>query len=99
MESISDYTKAEEHKDLVSSLLKQIYKDIDPKYYKELTISVSKKIQSTYTLKQSIGEDNKEYLEEAARIHGVEFNTILDSFMLFLLIVENVGLSNQINNI
>ena len=97
MTSMSDYTKVAEHKDLVSGLLKQIFTGIDPKDYAEMTNLVSKKIHNTYLLKKSIAEDNKEYLEEAARIHGVEFNTVLDSFMLFLLIVENIGLAKQLN--
>ena len=98
-DSIRDYVESAKQKDLISQLLKQSFISIPPEYYEEMTELILEKLRTTNAVRKFISEKNKDIIEETARINEVTENAVIDSFVYFFLIVENVLLAKQVEEL
>ncbi len=96
MESIKDYAEQGFQKDLIVDILRQIVPDVSVAEYEELTEMVAYKIQFMTEYRTSLASSTEVKLAETAAKLGVTEDHVLDTFIHFSLIVENVWLAKQL---
>ena len=64
-----------------------------------MTELILEKLRTTNAVRKFISEKNKDIIEETARINEVTENAVIDSFVYFFLIVENVLLAKQVEEL
>jgi hypothetical protein len=97
MESVRDYVEMEYQKDLISQLLKQVFVDASEKDYEELTEMVFNKIHLQNSIRQNFKITKEDSLARTAEYYGVTTNAVLDAFLFFNLVVENVFLTKKLS--
>jgi hypothetical protein len=97
MESIKDYAEVAYQKDLINMLLRQLFVGLTDQDYVEYTEMVCSKIHQQNGIRKSIRTDKGDYLESTATYYGVTTDAVLDAFMYFNLVVENIFLIKQLS--
>ncbi len=97
MDSIKDYVEMEYQKDLISQLLKQVFVDTDETSYEEYTEMVFAKIHQQNSIRRNFKNNRGDALTHTAEYYGVTPDTVLDAFLYFNLIVENIFLIKQLS--
>lgn len=96
MNSIKQYAESEFRKTLINQLLKSAFNNIKLEEYDEITELVAKKIKSMNTIRESLRSASKESISKTASDFNIDENSVLDSFIYFTLIVENVLLTKKL---
>lgn len=97
-QSVKDYVEASKQKDLISQLLKQSAISIPEEYHEEITEKVLEKLKLTNSLRLFIKLNNSKIIKETAEANGVNEAAVIDAFVYFFLIVENVILSKYLED-
>lgn len=98
MDTIKEYVEAQNQKDAISQLLRCLNISIDEDYQEEVTEAVLVKIKAMQEVSVLVKEVNKDVIKTTAETYGVTEDSVLDSFMYFSLLVENVILHMQLQN-
>lgn len=86
------YVDSEFQKTMIQQLLRTTFKNIDECEYDLLTDRIAEKLENMRKMRDTLEEKENASLTEAAEKHGVSYSAVLDSFVYFQLIVENVWL-------
>lgn len=96
MESIKTFAEMAHQKDLIHHLLRTAYPSIPEEAYEDFTEMVFNKIVQQGAQRNALEKQSDGSLEHTAKMYGTTKDTVLDSFMYFNLLVENVWLTTQI---
>jgi hypothetical protein len=96
MDSIKQYAESEFRKTLINQLLKQAFANIKLQEYDEVTELVANKIKSMTTMRESLKTASHTSIAKTASDFNVDEDSILDSFIYFTLVVENVLLTKKL---
>ena len=97
MESIKDYAEVAYQKDLINMLLRQLFVGLTDQDYVEYTEMVCSKINQLNNVRRDLKTNKGDYLESTATYYGVTNDAVLDAFMYFNLVVENIFLIKQLS--
>lgn len=97
-DSIKDYVEASKQKDLISQLLRQSAISIPEEYQEEITENVLEKLKLTNSLRLFIKVNNSKIIKETAEVNEVSEASVIDAFVYFFLIVENVILAKYLED-
>jgi hypothetical protein len=95
MASIKDYAETEFQKDLISQVLR-VFPNIASEEYEEITEMVATKINDMNKMREAMNVHKGEQLDFFADQYKTTPQNILDSFVYFVLIVENVILNKSL---
>ena len=96
MESIKTFAEMARQKDLIHHLLRTAYPSIPEEAYEDFTEMVFNKMVQQGAQRAALESNSDGSLETTAEQYGVTKDIVLDSFMYFNLLVENVWLATQI---
>ena len=96
MDSMKNFAEIEFQKDLVSNLLKQSFIDIDDTEYEEFTDLILGKIHLMNSMRTKVEEEAGDTLAETAERYETTTDHIIDAYLYFTLIVENVFLARKL---
>lgn len=96
MESIKTFAEMARQKDLIHHLLRTAYPSIPEEAYEDFTEMVFNKMVQQGAQRATLEANSNGSLDATAEQYGVTKDIVLDSFMYFNLLVENIWLTTQI---
>jgi predicted DNA-binding protein YlxM (UPF0122 family) len=96
MSSIKDYVDENMHKDAITQILKTTFKEVKAEDYEEVTEMVAAKLAYMNVYRKSLEETDPGDLQEVADSFNVPKESIVDSFVYFTLILDNVLLQKEL---
>ena len=96
MNSIKDYVNENMHKDAITQILKTTFKEVKEEDYEEVTEMIAAKLAYMNVYRRSLEEIDDGDLQEAADSFGVPRDAIVDSFVYFTLVLDNVLLQKEL---
>ena len=97
--SIKDFVMSSRKKDMINSILRKSFSDVSEEEYEELTNLVFNKIDAMNEFREFLRTNADDELSKVAEEYTVDEDAVLDSFVYFVLILENVYLRNQLSKI
>jgi hypothetical protein len=94
--SMRDFATDELKKDMIGQLLSNSFPFIDKSEYPVMTELVLEKLSAMSNLRAVIAENDASVIGKVAEANGVEKDAVLDSFIYFYLITENVYLTKAL---
>lgn len=99
MESIKDYAEKGFQKDMVTQILKQAFLNIGDEEQETITNLVIDKIDEMNSYRTDLAAKADPTLDSTADEFGISPQVVLDTFIYFTLIVENVWLTKKLEDI
>lgn len=96
--NITDYVAAEQKKVLISQIIKSTFNSIED--YEEATELVYSKLKSIDKLRDLLKQNSLEHIKESLKTENntkVAPEQVIDAWVYFALVVENVWLSSELN--
>lgn len=94
--SMKDFVTDEMKKDMIGQLLSNSFPFIDKSEYPIMTELVIEKLSVMRSLRTTIAENDASVIGKVAEANKVEKDAVLDSFIYFYLITENVYLTKAL---
>ena len=96
MKSIKNYFEETLHKDAIVQILKTTFTEIPEEDYEEITEMIAYKLAYMNHYRDRLEMDGAIDLGKTAKAFGVPKKAIIDSFVYFTLIVDNVLLQKEL---
>lgn len=94
--SIKDYVENVHYKDMITQILRAAYTNIEEDEFEEITELINNKLAYMVEYKKTLAAESEESLRESAEMHGTSPDNILDAFIYFTLIVDNVIMQEEL---
>ena len=94
--SIKDYAEDVHYKDMIAQILRAAYTNIEEDEFEEITELINAKLAYMVEYKKTLATESEESLKASAEMHGTSPDNILDAFIYFTLIVDNVIMQEEL---
>lgn len=97
MSTLGNFVELTAQKGMIRHILKTSALDLSPEELDEMVTLIQRKLLQTSLYRENLREKEAEALEKVSKEYDADAEAVLDSYVYFSLIVENVWLKKKMD--